>query len=280
MKVDLRQVWRWLEEDLGSGDLTAALIPEGAGAVAEVVAREPLVLCGREWFEAVFRLLDPSCHFHWEAEEGEEVEEGRRLCQLEGRARALLSGERTALNLLQTLSGTATLARRFAEAVRGLPVQVLDTRKTLPGLRALQKYAVRVGGCQNHRMGLFDAVLIKENHLRFFPSLREAILAARARYPDVEIEVEVENLEQLEEALEAGAGLILLDNFPMDWLVEAVKINRGRARLEASGNVTLENIRQIASTGVDRISVGALTKNVRAVDLSMRIVEVTASGSS
>ncbi len=273
MKVDLQQVWQWLEEDLGSGDITAALTPEKREAVAEVVAKEPLVLCGREWFGAIFQLLDPACHLHWEAEEGEWVEAGRRICRIEGRARALLSGERTALNLLQTLSGTATLARRFAEAVKDLPVKLLDTRKTLPGLRALQKYAVRIGGCENHRMGLYDAVLLKENHLRFFPSLKEAVHEAKRRFPELEIEVEVENLDQLEEALEAGADLILLDNFTLEELRQAVQINRGRARLEASGNVTLENVRQIAETGVDRISVGALTKNVEAVDLSMRMVE-------
>lgn len=274
MKVDLQQVWQWLEEDLGSGDVTAALVPEEAEAVAEVVAKEPLVLCGRDWFEAVFQLLDPTCHLYWEAEEGELVGVKRRLCRIEGKTRALLSGERTALNILQTLSGTATLARKFAEAVRGLPVKVLDTRKTVPGLRALQKYAVRVGGCDNHRMGLYDALLIKENHLHLFSSLREAIQAAKARHPDLEIEVEVENLNQLKEALEVGADLILLDNFSIAELKEAVKINRGRAKLEASGNVTLENIREIAETGVDRISVGALTKSVQAVDLSMRIVKV------
>lgn len=268
----IAQVEAALSEDLGPGDPSAALIPAGRLAQAELISRESAVLCGIPWFEAVFRLLDPGVRIDWEVGEGDPIAPRQRLCRIQGQARALLTGERTALNYLQTLSGTATLARRYAEAVAGLPVEVLDTRKTIPGLRRQQKYAVRCGGCHNHRLGLFDAVLIKENHIRAAGSIPAALAAARAMYPDLPIEIEVEDLDELRIALDAGATLILLDNFDLDRLRQAVALNAGRARLEASGGITLDNIRAVAATGVDRISVGSLTKDVRAVDLSLRFI--------
>lgn len=261
-----------LAEDLGEGDLTAELLPAGQRSHVELITRESAVLCGRAWFDAVFRILDESVWLDWEANDGERIAPGQRLCTLEGPTRALLTGERTAMNYLQTLSGTATLARRYADAVAGLPVKLLDTRKTLPGLRIQQKYAVRAGGCHNHRMGLYDAILIKENHIVAAGSIRAALRAARARGRGVEIEIEVESLAEMEEALTAGAGLILLDNFALPELRAAVELAAGRAELEASGGVDLSTVRAIADTGVDRISVGGLTKDVEAVDLSMRFL--------
>ncbi len=268
VQADVR---RALAEDLGSGDLTAALIPAGTVSTARVVCRETAVLCGRPWFDAVFRQLDPGITLHWDASDGDAITAGQTLCRLRGPARPLLSGERTALNFLQTLSGTATLARRYRERVADLPVTVLDTRKTLPGLRLAQKYAVRCGGCHNHRLGLHDGVLIKENHILACGSIAAAVARARATVPGVTIEVEVENLAELDEALAAGADIVLLDNFEPADLRRAVRRAAGRCLLEASGGITLENIRLVAETGVQRISVGALTKDVRAVDLSMRI---------
>jgi len=260
----------YLEEDIGSGDITAAIIPETVTAEAEVLTREAMVLCGQAWFDAVFKELDPRVRIDWLRREGEAVEAGVTLCRLEGPARALLTGERTALNLLQTLSATATVARRYAEAVAGTGCKVLDTRKTIPGLRQAQKYAVAVGGCHNHRIGLYDGVLIKENHIMAAGSISAAIRIARALTP-VPVEVEVETLEQLQEALAAEPDRIMLDNFSLDDLRAAVNITAGRVELEASGNIGLDNIRTIAETGVDFISIGALTKHVQAVDLSMRI---------
>ncbi len=264
-------VQRALREDLGDGDVTAALIPAETISSARVISREAAVLCGRRWFDSVFRQLESGVAIHWEAEDGAAIAPGQTLCQLTGPARALLSGERTALNFLQTLSGTATLARRYQEQVKDLPVTILDTRKTIPGLRMAQKYAVRCGGCSNHRMGLYDGVLIKENHILACGSVSAAIARARACAPALPIEVEVENLEELAEALENDADIILLDNFPPELLHRAVALNNGRSRLEASGGITLDNIRRIAQSGVDYISVGALTKDVRAIDLSMRV---------
>ncbi|MCF7985876.1 MAG: carboxylating nicotinate-nucleotide diphosphorylase [Thiohalocapsa sp.] len=263
-----------LAEDVGAGDLTAALLPAEQRARAELITRESATLCGCAWFETVFRRLDPASVIRWEARDGERVVPGQRLCVLEGSARVLLTGERTAMNYLQTLSGTATRARQYADAVDGLPARVLDTRKTLPGLRLQQKYAVLCGGCHNHRIGLFDAILIKENHILAAGSIRAALEAARALNAGVGIEIEVESLAELEQALSAGAELILLDNFTLDELRRAVAINAGRTQLEASGGIDLKTIRPIAETGVDRISVGALTKDVRAVDLSMRFGSV------
>ncbi len=259
-----------LAEDVGGGDLTAALIPEDAQAEATVISREQAVLCGAAWFDTVFRQLDPCIHVEWQAADGDLVEPDQRLCTLRGPARALLTGERTALNFLQALSGTATLARRYADLVAGTGATILDTRKTLPGLRLAQKYAVRCGGCQNHRIGLFDAVLIKENHIVAAGSITNAIATARRLYPGVTVEVEVENLAELEEALAARPDIVMLDNFNLALLAEAVRITARRVKLEASGNVTTTTVRAIAETGVDYISIGGLTKDVRAVDLSMR----------
>ncbi len=264
------QVQAALAEDVGTGDLTAALLPSRQQAQVELITREAAVLSGSAWFAAAFRLLDSSVVLHWEAQDGEWISAGQRLCVLTGPTRTLLTAERTAINYLQTLSGTATRARAYAQAVAGLPVRVLDTRKTLPGLRIQQKYAVRCGGCHNHRIGLYDAILIKENHILAAGSISAALRAAQRGNPDVEIEIEVEGLAELEQALNADARLILLDNFSLTELREAVALNVGRARLEASGGVNLSTIRAIAETGVDRISVGDLTKDVTAVDLSMR----------
>jgi nicotinate-nucleotide pyrophosphorylase (carboxylating) len=264
------QVRAALAEDVGPGDRTAALIPVTAAATARIISREPAVLSGRAWVDEVYRQLDPAVRIEWLAADADPLVPDQTLCRLAGPARALLTGERTALNFLQTLSGTATLARRWADAVAGTGARILDTRKTIPGLRLAQKYAVTCGGCHNHRIGLYDAVLIKENHIAAAGSVAAALRAAQAEAAGLDIEVEVETLEQLGEALAAGARRILLDNFPLERLREAVAMAGGRARLEASGGVSLETVRAIAETGVDDISVGALTKDVRAVDLSMR----------
>lgn len=259
-----------LAEDLGDGDPSSALLGEGVQARAIVIAREPAVLCGTAWFEMTFRAFDPSVTVEWTAADGDAVAADRILCTLHGSARALLSGERTALNFLQTLSGTATLASTYRDRVAGLPVVLLDTRKTLPGLRAAQKYAVRCGGCSNHRMGLYDAILIKENHLAACGTIDRTVASARQMFPDMPVEIEVERLDQAAEAIAAGADIILLDNFTAPALREAVALCQGRALLEASGGINLDNVRAVAETGVDRISIGALTKDVRAIDLSMR----------
>lgn len=265
-------VRRALAEDVGGGDVTAALIEPDRMARARVIAREAAVLCGRPWFDEVFRQLDARVRVDWRAHDGERIETGAIVCGLEGAARALLTGERAALNFLQTLSGAATLARRYADAVAGTGATVLDTRKTLPGLRSAQKYAVACGGCANHRMGLYDAVLIKENHIAAAGSIARALAAARTHGVDaLPVEIEVENLDQLRAALDAGARHVLLDNFTLADVREAVHVTQSRARLEVSGGVNLDNVRAIAQTGVDFISVGALTKHVHAVDLSMRI---------
>jgi len=266
------QVRAALEEDVGAGDLTAALLPETDRLSVQLICREAAVLCGRPWFDQCFLQLDPSVAIDWLVGEGDEIAADQLLCRIEGNARALLTGERTALNYLQTLSGTATLAHRYAQTVSGTGVRILDTRKTLPGLRLQQKYAVRCGGCYNHRFGLYDAILIKENHIAAAGSVRAALQAAQRHSPGVEIEVEVESLTQLEEALAAGARNVLLDNFPLQRLREAVVLNAGRARLEASGGIGLEGVRAIAETGVDDISVGGLTKHLRAVDFSLRFL--------
>jgi len=262
-----------LAEDIGDGDLTAALIDEDEVVGGTIIAREPLVLAGHPWATEVFRQLDERILADWYIEDGQRAETDDVICKLVGPARALLTGERTALNFLQTLSGTATLTARYVTAVAGTRAKVLDTRKTLPGLRQAQKYAVRCGGGENHRAGLYDAILIKENHIKSARSITEALRRAQAAKDDVLIEVEVESLDELREALDAGAARILLDNFSLDDLREAVSINAGygyvAAELEASGNVDLDTIRDIAKTGVDLISTGAITKNVRAIDLSM-----------
>ncbi|MEJ2645316.1 MAG: carboxylating nicotinate-nucleotide diphosphorylase [Gammaproteobacteria bacterium] len=263
-------VLRALQEDLGDGDVTAALIPADTLSEATVISRQHAVLCGAPWFNALFHAVDPRVKVRWKVPDGARVVPDQTLCNLEGPARALLTGERTALNFLQTLSGTATCVRTYVDAVQGLPVRILDTRKTLPGLRQAQKYAVRTGGGHNHRMGLYDGILIKENHILAAGSISDAVQAARDLNTDLPVEVEVENLEEVREALDAGADILLLDNFTTDALTAAVKLTGGRAQLEASGGITLDTIRTVAATGVDSISVGALTKDLRAADLSMR----------
>ena len=262
-----------LAEDIGSGDITAGLIPEQTSAQATVISRETAILSGRPWFDEVFRQMDTRVQIVWHARDGDRVEPNQALCNLSGPARSLLSGERTALNFLQTLSGTATQTRACVDAVRGTRAVILDTRKTLPGLRAAQKYAVTCGGGHNHRLGLYDAVLIKENHIAAAGSVSAALAQARAAVTtDILIEVEVENLDQLREAITAGATRILLDNFDLERLTAAVRETAGRATLEASGGITLDNIHAIAETGVDFISVGSLTKHLRAIDLSLRFL--------
>ncbi|MCS4505736.1 carboxylating nicotinate-nucleotide diphosphorylase [Arhodomonas aquaeolei] len=262
---------RALDEDVGSGDITAVLLPAGRIDTATVIVREPAVICGRPWFDAVYQALDPAVHIRWHVNDGDAVDADTLLCTLTGPARSLVTGERTALNFLQLLSGTATTARRYADALAGTGCRVLDTRKTLPGLRRAQKYATACGGAVNHRQGLFDAILIKENHVLACGGITAAVQAARHHHPDVTVEVETETLDEVAEALAAGADIIMLDNFPLAAMREAVAMNAGRARLEASGNVEWEGLAGIAATGVDYVSTGALTKHVRAVDLSMRL---------
>ena len=275
MPEDLsRTVARALEEDVGTGDLTAALVPADRDARATVITREPAVVCGRPWFDEVFRQIDPRVDIEWQADEGDFVDAGALLCRIAGSARALLTGERAALNFLQTLSGTATTVRRWVEVVAGTRCRVLDTRKTLPGLRTAQKYAVRCGGGTNHRIGLYDGILIKENHILAAGSIAAAVAAARRSGAAVPVEVEVETIDELRQALDARADMALLDEFSLDGLREAVALNLGHRngpmKLEASGSVTLETLRPIAETGVDFVSIGALTKHLRAIDLSMR----------
>ncbi|MDV7212200.1 carboxylating nicotinate-nucleotide diphosphorylase [Azotobacter beijerinckii] len=264
-------VRRALAEDIGSGDLTAQLIPEERQARARVITREPAVIAGRAWVDEVFRQIDPRVAVHWEVADSERVDADKLLFSLEGPARALLSGERSALNFLQTLSAVATRCRRYADLVEGTPVRLLDTRKTLPGLRLAQKYAVTCGGCHNHRIGLFDAFLIKENHIAACGGIAAAVAAARHIAPGKPVEVEVEDLEELDQALAAGADIVMLDELSLDDMHTAVRRTAGRAKLEASGGINDGNLRQIAETGVDYISLGTLTKDIKAVDLSMRL---------
>lgn len=264
-------VRRALAEDVGSGDITAQLIPAERLAHASVITREAAVISGVAWVDAVFRHLDPRVAVHWQVADGERVEADQVLFNLEGPARALLTGERTALNFLQTLSGVATNCRHYADLVEGTGVKLLDTRKTLPGLRLAQKYAVTCGGCHNHRIGLYDAFLIKENHIAACGSIAQAIVAAHRIAPGKPVEVEVESLDELEQALQAGADIVMLDELSLDDMRTAVDLARGRAKLEASGGIGEETLLAVAQTGVDYISIGALTKHVRAVDLSMRL---------
>ncbi|MBT8136744.1 MAG: carboxylating nicotinate-nucleotide diphosphorylase [Gammaproteobacteria bacterium] len=262
-----------LAEDVGSGDLTASLVDESATAVARVVCREPAVLCGQPWFDAVFREIDAATGINWQARDGDRIDADMIVCHIEGRARSILTAERCALNFLQTLSGTATAARAYADAVAGTGATILDTRKTLPGLRLAQKYAVRCGGGHNHRMGLYDAILIKENHICSAGGIAAAVQKAREQHPDVPVEVEIESPDQLDEALATTTDVIMLDNFSLQQMREAVTQNRSAARpvrLEASGNVSLETVREIAATGVDFVSVGGLTKHVQATDYSLQ----------
>ena len=268
-----RQVAAALAEDLGAGDVTAALVPASQQVRAQVIAREPAILCGTDWADATFKQLDPGIRLDWQARDGDRLIADMPVLKLSGPARPILTGERTALNFLQTLSGTATAASRYVEAVAGTGCRILDTRKTLPGLRLAQKYAARCGGAQNHRLGLYDMVLIKENHIIAAGSIGGAIATARRTAPGIPVEVEVETLAEFDQACDAGADIIMLDELPLDDMREAVKRNRARgakAKLEASGSVTLATVREIALTGVDFISIGGITKHVQAVDLSMR----------
>lgn len=264
-------VRRSLAEDVYTGDLTAGLIPAKAKAYAQVVTRESGVLCGTKWFDEVFRQLHKWTDIDWHAKDGDSLIAGQTLCDITGPARAILTGERTALNFLQLLSATATRTRQYVDAVRGTQAVILDTRKTFPGLRKAQKYAVVCGGGRNHRLGLYDGILIKENHIAAAGSIAAALQAARNSAPkDIDVEIEVESISQLREALRAGADHLLLDNFSLEDLRSAVKETRGRARLEASGGITLANIRAVAECGVDYISIGDITKNLEAIDLSLR----------
>jgi nicotinate-nucleotide pyrophosphorylase (carboxylating) len=268
-----RDVTRALAEDIGTGDLTAKLIPADRTAYARLMTRETGVLCGVEWFRRTFEELDTDVEIFWHHADGDDIMADTSLCELEGNARAILTAERTALNFVQLLSGVATRTRQFVRAVQGTRAKILDTRKTLPGLRIAQKYAVHTGGGANHRIGLYDGILIKENHIVAAGSLREAVKAARHDVPEgTMLQVEVETLEQLREALDAGAKLILLDNFDLPRMREAVQLAGERAELEASGGVNLDTVRAIAETGVHRISVGSLTKDIEALDLSMRFI--------
>jgi len=261
-----------LDEDVGGSDLTAQLIPSGSRAYATVITRQDAVLCGTAWFDACFYSMDQGCRIRWFARDGDPIAAKQVLCEIHGDARAMLTAERCGLNFLQTLSATATQTRRYVEAVCGTQAKILDTRKTLPGLRVAQKYAVKTGGGYNQRAGLFDGVLIKENHILAAGGIHPVLEQAyRNTSEGISIQIEVENLEQLREALGAGARLILLDNFDLDHMRAAVKLAAGRAELEASGGITLKNVRAIAETGVERISIGSLTKDIQAVDLSMRL---------
>jgi nicotinate-nucleotide pyrophosphorylase (carboxylating) len=269
------QVSRALREDVGSGDVTAQLIGAQATARARLVCREAAVICGTGWFDEAFRQLDERVQVHWRVSEGATVAPGAVVCELEGPARAMLTGERTALNFLQLLSGTATITARYAQAVAGSGCQILDTRKTVPGLRSAQKYAVRCGGGSNHRMGLYDRVLVKENHISSAGSIAAAVAQARALWPGLILEVETENLQEVARAIEARCDVIMLDEFSLEDLRRAVELNRAGprpAQLEASGGVDLARIGDIAATGVDFISVGALTKHVQAIDMSLRLL--------
>jgi nicotinate-nucleotide pyrophosphorylase (carboxylating) len=265
-----------LAEDVGSGDVTAQLVPAAQRAAAHVIAREAAVICGQPWFDEVFTRLDRTVEVHWEVQEGAHVSPNQQLCTLRGPARAMLTGERTALNFLQTLSGTASTVRRYVDAVAGTGAKIVDTRKTLPGLRNAQKYAVVFGGGVNHRIGLYDGILIKENHIAAAGGIRQAIANARALQSGVPLMTEAETLDEARAALDADVDLLLVDDFAMEPLQEAVRLTRahraagGRTLIEYSGNATLDNVRAIADSGVDRIAIGALTKHVRAVDVSMR----------
>lgn len=269
VKNDIRAAFA---EDLGDADISAELIPAGQSAQAKIICREPMLVCGQDWVNEAFRLLDPEIEITWLVTEGQYLNEPATLCLLKGNARAILSAERTALNFLQTLSATATQTRRYVEQLHGTSTRLLDTRKTLPGLRRAQKYAVCCGGGENHRMGLYDAYLIKENHIKACGSIRQAVERARSLHPEVMVEVEVESLEELTEALSTDVDRIMLDNFNEAMLNDAVKMNQQRqVELEVSGGIGLDNLAKIAKTGVDYVSVGAITKSIQAIDLSLII---------
>ncbi|QKI89354.1 carboxylating nicotinate-nucleotide diphosphorylase [Thiomicrorhabdus xiamenensis] len=263
-------VQKALEEDIKGGDLTASLIPQETQADAAIICREEAVLCGRPWFDEVFRQVDDSIKINWLKEEGEPVHANDTLCEISGSARHILTAERTALNFLQTLMATATTTSAYMKYLIGSTTTLLDTRKTLPGLRLAQKYAVACGGAQNHRIGLYDAILIKENHIMAAGGINAAVTNAKRLYPSVKVEVETENLDEVQQALEAGADIIMLDNFSIDMMQQAVEMVDHRAKLEVSGNVEIQHLAELAATGVDYISTGAITKHLRAIDLSMR----------
>ena len=268
----IKSVIAALAEDIGSGDITAQLIPAGQTAEADIITREDCIFCGKEWVNEVFRQLDPKVEITWHIEDGQPASANSRLFTLKGNARSLLTGERAALNFVQTLSGTATISNHYAKQVAHTKVKLLDTRKTIPGLRTAQKYAVACGGCHNHRIGLYDAFLIKENHIAACGRIANAIAAAHKIAPGKPVEVEVESFAELDQALTAKADIIMLDNFSIDDMKKAVAINAGRAKLEASGNINEQTLIPTAETGVDFISIGGLTKHCRAVDLSMRVL--------
>ena len=263
-------VFTALKEDIGEGDITAELIPQDNISLATVISREDCVFCGLDWFEETYRQVDPEILIDWCVDDGDRVEAGQVLCTLSGSSRKIVSGERAALNFVQTLSGTATLSAVYADSIKDTDCKVLDTRKTIPGLRMAQKYAVSCGGCENHRIGLFDAFLIKENHINACDGIANAVSEARFHNPELPVEVEVENFDELQQAIDAGADRVLLDNFDTDMMRQAVEMCKGKIITEASGNITLDNIHDVAMTGVDYISTGSLTKDVKAVDLSMR----------
>lgn len=271
----IQSVTMALAEDIGSGDITAQLIPVTQQAEARVITREDCIFCGKAWVEEVFRQIDMDVVVHWKVADGDKVAANTELFTLSGNARSLLTGERAALNFVQTLSGTATISHEYAQRVAHTKVKLLDTRKTIPGLRTAQKYAVTCGGCHNHRVGLYDAFLIKENHIAAAGGISNAVAAAHRIAPGKPVEVEVENFDELQQALDANADIIMLDNFSIEDMSQAVVMNAGKAKLEASGNVTKETLVTIAETGVDYISIGALTKHCRAVDLSMRVIQKT-----
>lgn len=259
-----------LEEDIGSGDVTASLIADESLINAHVISREPCIICGTPWFSEVFEQLDSGIKIEWVIAEGEVCKPNDIVCRLSGPAHSILSGERTALNFLQTLSGTATTTNEYVKLIANTRCHILDTRKTIPGLRKAQKYAVAVGGGQNHRIGLYDQILIKENHILACGTISKAVAMAKHRFPELKIEVETENLDELKEAIQAGADIIMLDNYTQEMMSLAVSINQGHAKLEVSGNVTMDSIQSIAATGVDYISIGDLTKNLKSIDFSMR----------
>jgi nicotinate-nucleotide pyrophosphorylase (carboxylating) len=277
-RLVLKQVQAALEEDIGAGDLTASLVPATQRVTATIIARETAVICGIPWVQTCFNKIDTNVKINWQVVEGERVQANQVLCEITGPARALLTAERCALNFLQTLSATATETRKYVDAIAGTPSQILDTRKTIPNLRLAQKYAVTVGGGHNQRLALYDGILIKENHIAAAGSIGAVMAQAFALNSGKSIQIEVENMPQLKEALSAGATSILLDNFSTEQLTEAVQFNQQsgkRAVLEASGGIGLKNVREIALTGVDRISIGAITKNVQAIDLSMRVIHTS-----
>ncbi|MBA2648105.1 MAG: carboxylating nicotinate-nucleotide diphosphorylase [Legionella sp.] len=279
MKVDALQIMSdiipALQEDIGSGDVTANLLPIDLKARAEIISREPMLLCGKPWVDAIFNQMSSSIEVNWQVDEGDWLNKARVLCTIEGQARAILTAERTALNFLQTLSATATQTHRYVQQLKGRQTRLLDTRKTLPGLRYAQKYATLCGGAKNHRMGLYDAFLIKENHIKACGSIAEAIASARKTNRTLAVEIEVENLDQLEEAFAAHPDRVLLDNFTYEMLVKAVTMNQPKyCELEASGGITIDNLGDMAASGVDYISVGSITKSIQAIDLSLLIREI------